>query len=794
MKRTSILKVLAPVLMLMFVFAIFPLKAYADYPEIVNDNGSGSSFDRLPTNYVQITNLNLATASIVSNGGGWTLENGYIGTTGNQIASRILVWYGGLHYGSRNTTNDKAASLHTNNLPNVSIRFPNGAVKAGGGSADVIMTLSEVTCSVGKPKNSRIRNGTRVGVCMVDGWGSLMTADPRTTIAYPYPQSKNYSAQCTTANRFKVTISVVEPGTLTPISSSTYPSMLLVFKDLDIRSKDVKKSASAAALWNGFYSEGIEMVSGWMSPVVLAPHTGDIGNTCLVDVQSVNGNAKIKANGPVMKNFINTFNPPAGDFGSYYSGFAAGVRPQGFSFYWTGSIQGANGTMGTSLGGQPTVAVNAMRKGVCAQQSYLGCPGGASGVNSWYTNTHLMNSSATYTATPARGAYIESLKVEGVEQDLTEEERLTGKSYFFSKLNKYPVEHRDIRNGQVVASGGSGVYYIEASFNRLPKYTAKKSVDKDTLRVGTDEELLYTIVCDEIYDKTLSGEHKLHDDLAGGLLDIDPDSIEVSTEYGSCEYTLDENGLDIIFKSETVTGNLPSMVLTYKAKVNWDKYEESRKDKIENVLYGKNRPEVGGDETGNKISIPVTSDIIVRKSIAGRLRDDTKKFEFEVIFNGLKPNGTYVFESIGGGDIVRATTGSLYANGFKATREGEAIILFTAKGNQGFKILNLPIGCTYQIREAASDHIASYKISSTRSDAVIAKAEDANNYNRKELATEVETLDKVDEIVTIAYTNTRNAATVTGVLVRYGWMIAAVILVLLLTALFFVKKKGGSHV
>ena len=60
-----------------------------------------------------------------------------------------------------------------------------------------------------------------------------------------------------------------------------------MFKDFDVPDKSIRKNASATARWNGQYAEGVEMISGWQDPVVLAPNTSDLANTCLVETQTV---------------------------------------------------------------------------------------------------------------------------------------------------------------------------------------------------------------------------------------------------------------------------------------------------------------------------------------------------------------------------------------------------------------------------------------------------------------------------------------------------------------------------
>ena len=82
-------------------------------------------------------------------------------------------------------------------------------------------------------------------------------------------------------------------------------------------------------------------------------------------------------------------------------------------------------------------------------------------------------------------------------------------------------------------------------------------------------------------------------------------------------------------------------------------------------------------------------------------------------------------------------------------------------------IRNLPKGATYKVTEAASDHIAEYKLFSEDMEdkgAKIVKAEDSNGADAgKTLATALETVDQFDGTVVILWENNRDLATHTPV-------------------------------
>lgn len=783
MKKKTLL-----IMLLAFIWVLSAVTgAFAQSVGVIQSDIYGTQFDTLPTNYVQITDLSLANATIEGYAPGYTLEYGYTGYN-NRWYDRMLIWNGSPNFGSRNADNSHNASLGYNDLPDVTLRFPNAAVTSDGLSCDILLTLSQIRKGFGKSDKG---NGN-FKIKLMHGW-ALSSAPAKTSFSKP---NADDSAKNVTATRELVTMRVVERGTSTPISASRYPTMLVEFKDLDAADNTMKKS-DRKARYNGTYAEGVEMISGWASSAVIPPDTSDIANTRLVNTRTINGNTQIKASSKMVE-YIDALDPDAGDCGTLWSGFVAAVQPQGFSFYWTGCTGGGNcGGMGTSIGGQPTVAVRAMREGhqSTAAAASLGNASAYSGVNSWYTNTHLMNSNSTYTAKPGADSYLESMKVDGVSLSISDTEKDAGKSYYFAKLNKNPLPRKDIRTGQVLGAAASGYYTIQASFRHYPKYAAKKDIDKSKIHLGSDEEINYQLVCEEIYPDAPEGEHVLNDDLAGGILIVDPDSVRLDCTGGTATYEINENGIDMIFDSDAANGGSPKMTLTYTAKVDWDKYAVSAEDDIVNDLVGYNKPEVGGGRTGNPASFKVTSDISVTKEVTGKLRDTTKRFEFEVKLTGLEPGAAYGFDGIGGGDLTQVVSGSSTGNGFRATREGEAVLMFSAMDKQGFTVRGLPIGANYMIREAASDHVASYELRSDAPDPTYVKASDANAVNKTELATATETIDKNDGQVTVEFTNNRDPAPVTGVILRFAWIAAAIaILIGAAVSVRLVKAgKGGRR-
>lgn len=172
-----------------------------------------------------------------------------------------------------------------------------------------------------------------------------------------------------------------------------------------------------------------------------------------------------------------------------------------------------------------------------------------------------------------------------------------------------------------------------------------------------------------------------------------------------------------------------------------------------------------------------TRDIEIKKNVTGNLGDRTKQFEFTVTLAGLEPDQTYTTDTAAEytGDsssvaITSISSGTLSNENrsFTATASGTAVFLVKLTDDQVFVINDLPLTAQYTISEAASDHVASYAITSENENAAgtnasIANASAANNTSDTLLATSTETIDRYDGTIVIKYTNNRDLATITGI-------------------------------
>ncbi|MBQ3292133.1 MAG: hypothetical protein IJH43_07140 [Mogibacterium sp.] len=786
MKRK--ISIIVTVFIMMLCFTLVFANALDEVPSgqlsVQYDDGTGALFKTLPANYAKLNKLNLGSAVLVS-GTGYSIVNGQTGSS-DKVTRPHLVWTGKLAYGGdlRSTTSNSV--LKSNSLPAAILKFPNSAELSDGKKADVIVVLDHITVNVTKSLNDKITSSTNVRVMLAasDNRGLwLVTASPKTAIDRWDYTNENKSTSAGTAHRLRTTIRLTEHAdgkTIgRAISTQEYPSMLVEFKDLDVRDFSIRKGATYTQLWNGPYAEGIEMTTGWGNPVALAPMGTGILNQSLVEKQFINGNTKIKGKGSQFQ-ALNGVTGNPNDTESFYSGFAAPVSPAGFSFYWTGSVTGGKNTyanMGTVISGQPTVEVKAMR----SEGGSLGNTetGVSSGLNTWKSNTHLMNSAATYCFAPEEGWMVKYLKVDDEEIELSQEERLQGGEYVFERLNKNPVVRRTWRDGAILDAEESSTYKIEVKYVRRPEYETEKVSDRSEIRSMSTEPVTYTIRCKEKYAEAGAGAHQIKDDIGGGALSIVPDSIHVTASEGST-FTIDkqdQEGLWVTFNSPEANGDQPELTITYKATVDWTKCSGGE---IINTAEDTN-------------TLKIVNNIVIAKKVKGKLRDTTKQFEFEVMLSGLEQGREYQVNLSGGAAIRNVLSGTSTSNGFIPDNDGKADIEIGMKAEQTAAFLNIPVTAGYIVKERSSDHIASYVQSSDQDGPIFIKESDENTSSGKELSLQQETLDLDDGEVSVIFTNSRDPVPVTGLITKTDFLIPGAVIVLtavVMTVAISRKRKG----
>ena len=454
------------------------------------DSGNGEVYAELPVNYVKIKGLNLADAVIVS-GNGYSITDGQLGTVVKETGKRLF-WTGKIKYGKSKRSVTKDAETAENKLPGAVLKFPLAAQTADGEDKDIILYLDEVTVNTGNSYNTAITGSTTVKVNLMSD-SAFSAASPKTRYDRWDYDYTNYSTDAAVGQKIKATMKITEPaeGEIigNVIDETKYPSMLVKFVDLDVSDRLIRSGASYTERYNGAFTEGIEMISGWASPIALAPIGEGIQNQSLVEKQIIGSNMKIKGKGSQYEALGIAAGGSENDPSSYYSGMVAAVKPQGFTFIWSGTVVGGKkscSTLSTELGGQPTVEVKSRR-------TEGGTLSETPSANEWLSTTYLMNSAAEFMYKPDTGYAVKSIKVDGEPINLTDSEKKNGGSYIFTCLNKNPVTIREIRNGNVLDATESSHYEIEAEFEKIPE--AKMMISKNvTGNLGDrDKEFSFTI-------------------------------------------------------------------------------------------------------------------------------------------------------------------------------------------------------------------------------------------------------------------------------------------------------------
>ena len=314
----------------------------------------------------------------------------------NQTEKRDFVaYYGTVKFGTRNRNDTSNAVTKANEVKgNITLRWRNRAVLSDNTKDDVKVVVSGWTFSLGNNQNSKIGKDTKVYVPILQSSGpnskatELCTASPRTKYSVNNGTTANSLAGACITTKCNVKIQILQSGTDALVDEAKYPRLLFGFRELDVEDTTIAKGKSAAVRYNGPYAEGVELISGFESPVALAKKSdSNKAMQTLEKVTTVGENLRVCGDGAKMEAY-NKATGTSGDNGTYYSGFISPVQPQGVSFKWTGSISISGKMMGTALWTQPEVAVKATRgEGGSIQKEGL--------------TTYIINSSTACDYTPA---------------------------------------------------------------------------------------------------------------------------------------------------------------------------------------------------------------------------------------------------------------------------------------------------------------------------------------------------------------------------------------------------------
>ncbi|MBQ9014998.1 MAG: hypothetical protein IJ109_02660 [Firmicutes bacterium] len=219
----------------------------------------------------------------------------------------------------------------------------------------------------------------------------------------------------------------------------------------------------------------------------------------------------------------------------------------------------------------------------------------------------------------------------------------------------------------------------------------------------------------------------------------------------------------------------------------------------------------------------VSHDVVLKKNVTGNLGDRTKQFEFTVALTGLENEQVYTTNEVAGSSDITSTISA--ANPANVTNTGDqttpSVVLYdaaagtlspdgrsftsSAEGTATFKVklrddeilvLNaLPRSASYQITEAASDHVPQYDIVSTNEarsgdvPVIVKSADKTVGASNTALSTGLEFVDRYDGTMTIVYQNNRDLATVTGVPGLDYMVYATAILVLAAAAYAIIRRR-----
>ncbi len=516
-----------------------------------------NQFEDLPENYVRIIGLPLNEATFTTTNSNIKKFNGYIGN--NQTSKRDFIgYYGTVKYGTKNRTETADASTASNTISGtITLRWSNQALLSDNTKADVKVVVSNWKFNLGKRTNSNITDSTKVYVPILQeaiagsNETELCSSSPRTSCSTNTGTKTDTLTGAAIQAECQVKIQILKSGTDEAIDSTKYPRMLFGFRDLDVADSSLASNKTAAVRYNGAHAEGIELISGFESPVCLAQKTNtNPSMQTLVKASTVGNNLRISGDGAKYETYNNATGT-TGDDGTYYSGFISPVTPQEFTFKWTGSVTTTGKMLGTALWSQPEVAVKATAG-----------EGGA--IEKEGTTTYIINSSTTYDYTPSPGYKVKSLTVEGSAVDFDEE----GGTYKFEKLYTSPATERSSSTGKTTSTK---VYTIDVQFQRIEHQITTKVTN------GTIDE---SCVVGDGEDKTIHYEPNEGYELEKITVDgeiVDPD--DNAKQYGF--YSVQED-----HHIEVVYTKIPAAKLSLRKQVTGALGDRSKAFEFEIRLRG----------------------------------------------------------------------------------------------------------------------------------------------------------------------------------------------------------------
>ena len=133
----------------------------------------------------------------------------------------------------------------------------------------------------------------------------------------------------------------------------------------------------------------------------------------------------------------------------------------------------------------------------------------------------------------------------------------------------------------------------------------------------------------------------------------------------------------------------------------------------------------------DEVNVTVSKKVLPEKNI------ETEKYQMSAALTGLKPDTSYALSD---------------STEFTSDSNGNGYVEFALAQDEEVAFLHLPVGCTYQITEAAGAYTSSYEVTDDQNTGTIAKNEDSNTKENQELSTGKETAE-AGENVKVTFTN-----------------------------------------
>lgn len=191
-------------------------------------------------------------------------------------------------------------------------------------------------------------------------------------------------------------------------------------------------------------------------------------------------------------------------------------------------------------------------------------------------------------------------------------------------------------------------------------------------------------------------------------------------------------------KEYTVEGDTVTFVYRSGRKYSTDSNSYGYYAIIEGDYYPEHSTDVEAIATNyytKRVQKPV--DITLRKEESGYFSEG-ETYHFKILLANLYPDTEYKLS-----DQSTFTTNS----------NGEAIVDVYLKGGEEIKVLELPVGATYQVFEDAGDYYSNYHITDNNDLSLINQTSNGNTSMNKPLSTEVEKADEGEDVV-ITFVNT----------------------------------------